>query len=111
SLLIKAEEPQHSQFILVDQFGYLPASIKTAVIRNPQLGYDSTLTYTPGNNYAIIDSKSNEQVFTGNPVLWKNRTTDSSSGDKAWWFDFSAVSEPGSYYVLDVDSNFRSYEF
>jgi endoglucanase len=111
SFVMKAEEPIHSRFILVDQFGYLPSSIKTAVIRDPQVGYDSIFTYTPGSSYAIIDSKSSEQVFTGTPVIWKNGTTDSSSGDKAWWFDFSAVTEPGSYYVLDVDSNFRSYEF
>jgi endoglucanase len=111
SIILKAEEPKHSSFILIDQFGYRTTSIKTAVIRDPQVGYDSAHIYTPGNIYAVIDSKTNEQVFTGTPEAWKNGTADSSSGDKTWWFDFSAVTVPGSYYVLDVDSNYCSYEF
>ncbi|HEY5377645.1 MAG TPA: glycoside hydrolase family 9 protein [Polyangiaceae bacterium] len=33
---------------------------------------------------------------------------DASSGDKAWSFDFSSVTQPGTYYVLDVNNAVRS---
>ena len=107
----KAQSPQVSKFITVDQFGYLPTSKKVAVIRDPVIGYDSLETFIPGSVYAVVNSETKEPVFTGAPVKWQNGSTDASSGDKAWWFDFSAVKNDGKYYVLDVDSNRRSYEF
>jgi endoglucanase len=106
-----AQEPVHSKFIITDQFGYRPLSQKTAVIRNPQAGYDSLEVFIPGSTYALVEKETSEQVFSGTPVTWKNGLTDASSGDKVWWFDFSSVTAPGTYYVLDVDSNLRSYEF
>src|SRR5690606_37489353 len=33
------------------------------------------------------------------------------SGDRAWWFDFSSLTAPGEYYVLDVDNAARSAVF
>jgi hypothetical protein len=36
--------------IVVDQFGYPTQAVKTAVIRNPQVGYDSAVRFTPGAN-------------------------------------------------------------
>ena len=103
--------PETSKFITVDQFGYLPDSKKTAVIRDPQIGYDSLESFQPGAIYAVVNTETGEQVFNGTPVIWQNGATDASSGDKAWWFDFSALKDEGKYYVLDVDSNLRSYEF
>jgi endoglucanase len=109
---IKAqEEPVTTQFIVTDQFGYRPASQKVAVIRNPQVGYDSLEVFIPGNTYALINNETKEQVFSATPVVWNSGATDTSSGDKVWWFDFSSFAETGSYYVLDVDSNLRSYKF
>ena len=35
--------------IVVDQFGYLTKSRKVAVIRAPQVGYDSSVRYRPAN--------------------------------------------------------------
>jgi hypothetical protein len=107
----RAQAPETSKFITVDQFGYLPDSKKTIVIRNPVVGYDSLETFTPGAVYAVVNSETKEQVFSGSPVKWQNGATDVSSGDKAWWFDFSAVKDEGKYYILDVDSNLRSFEF
>ena len=34
-----------------------------------------------------------------------------SSGDRVWHFDFSVITEPGTYYVLDNEKNLKSYEF
>jgi endoglucanase len=112
ALIPDAQAPlETSKFITVDQFGYMPNSKKVAVIRDPVIGYDSLETFTPGAVYAVVNSETKEQVFTGAPVKWQNGATDASSGDKAWWFDFSALKNEGKYYVLDVDSNRRSYEF
>ena len=33
------------------------------------------------------------------------------SGDRGWWFDFSAVQESGTYYLVDVVSDTRSPAF
>jgi endoglucanase len=100
-----------SKNILVDQFGYLPDAVKIAVIKNPQTGFDMNDKFTPGANYAIVNALTKENVFTGTLTQWNNGLTDASSGDKAWWFDFSSVTTIGKYFVLDVDKNMRSHEF
>ncbi len=101
----------YSRFIITDQFGYLPDAPKVAVIKDPQTGFDAWQSFTPGSNYAVIEVSTGDVVFTGSPVQWNNGATDPSSGDIAWWFDFSEVSTTGSYYVMDVDKNLRSHEF
>ncbi len=108
---VDAQIPETSKYIVVDQFGYRPDSRKIAVIRNPQTGFDSEETYVPGTTYAVVRKSDSTTVITGNPEAWKNGATDESSGDKAWWFDFSTVTDEGAYYILDVDSNLRSFEF
>jgi hypothetical protein len=97
--------------IVVDQFGYLPDSEKIAVIRDPQTGFDSGTDFTPGTSYALVDAASGTQVFTGTVTAWSGGAVHAQSGDKAYWFDFSSVTTPGTYYVLDVDKNERSPEF
>ena len=100
-----------SKNIIVDQFGYLPNSTKIAVIKNPKVGFDNAATFSPGQNYAIIDANSGKEVFTGKPAAWKSGATDASSGDMAWHFDFSSVTTVGDYLVLDVDNQKASYRF
>ncbi len=51
------------------------------------------------------------EVLAGSPAVWKGGVEDASSGDRAWWFDFSQVTVPGDYYVLDVEKNVRSAVF
>jgi len=100
-----------SKYIVVDQFGYTTSAKKVAVIRDPQTGYDAAESFTPSNNYTLVDANSLNTVFNGTLTAWNNGAIDSTSGDKAWWFDFSSVTTPGSYYVLDVDNNVRSFQF
>jgi hypothetical protein len=97
--------------IVVDQFGYLPGSEKIAVIRDPQTGFDSTTDFTPGSQYSLVDSASGAQVFTAAPTAWNSGAIHAQSGDKAYWFDFTSVQTPGSYYVLDIEKNQRSPAF
>jgi endoglucanase len=100
-----------TKFIIVDQFGYLPESQKIAVIKDPQVGFDASESFTPGQHYVVVNAVTGEQKYSGNPVVWNSGATDASSGDKAWHFDFSSVTETGRYFVLDVDKNLRSFEF
>jgi len=100
-----------SKFIVVDQFGYRPDAEKIAVARDPQTGFDASDSFTPGKTYALVDAASGTQVYSAAPAAWNNGAEDKSSGDKAWWFDFSSVKAPGTYYVLDVDNAVRSDVF
>lgn len=103
-------KPPVSPYIVVDQFGYLPNAKKIAVIRDPQTGFDAAESFSPGNTYALVNANTGAQVFTGTAAQWKNGMTDGSSGDKAWWFDFSSVNAAGTYYVHDTTNDVRSFE-
>jgi endoglucanase len=98
-------------FIVVDQFGYLPDAQKIAVIRDPQTGYDATQSFSPSANVSLVNVTSGETVLSAAPAIWNAGATDTSSGDKAWWFDFSSITTAGTYYVIDTAKNVRSPSF
>lgn len=100
-----------SRFIHVDQFGYLLNAEKVAVISDPQVGFNEALSYTPPATLEVRNTSTGQVVFTGSPVIWNNGITHNYSGDKGWWFDFSSLVQPGSYYVLDPVSQERSAPF
>lgn len=89
--------------IEVDQFGYRPDDPKVAVIRNPQVGYDSADKFTPGSTYQVRRISDGSVVFSGKPMPWRQGAVETSSGDNGWWFDFSPVIAPGRYTVYDVE--------
>ncbi|MCU0434239.1 MAG: glycoside hydrolase family 9 protein [Bacteroidia bacterium] len=95
----------------IDQLGYRINAQKVCVVASPQTGYNAPASYTPGTTLEVRNSSTNFTVFSAAPVVWNNGATDTQSGDKAWWFDFSAVTTPGSYYIFDAANNTRSYEF
>jgi len=111
-----------SEFIVVDQFGYLPDAQKVAVIRDPLKGFDKEKEFTPGPLYAVVETTDGRWIYTGEPTVWKEddkfdpssedqSSGFQSSGDRAWWFDFSSLTKSGEYYVLDVARNVRSPVF
>ena len=97
--------------IVVDQFGYLTKSKKVAVIRAPQVGYDSSAKFAPGKSYALIELPTGKVVKTAPPTVWNGGNTDPASGDKAWWFDFSEIEAPGKYALVDLVKGIRSADF
>lgn len=103
--------PTISAFIVVDQFGYLPDAKKIAVVRDPQTGHDAALSFTPGATYQLVNLDTNTVVLSGTAVSWKSGATFEAAGDKAWWFDFSSITTPGKYAVVDVENNVRSPGF
>src|ERR1019366_1047719 len=99
--------------IVVDQFGYRTSAEKIAVIRNPKTGLDSDASFGLGGKYALVDSASGQTVLEGTATFWGGDAgaVDPSSGDQSGRFDFSTVTTPGSYYVLEVMSSVRSSAF
>ncbi len=100
-----------SQFIKIDQFGYKTGDQKIAVISDPQVGYNSALSFSPGATYQVRNWITDAIVFSGAITTWNGGATQSQSGDKVFWFDFSSVVTPGSYYVFDPTNNVGSYRF
>lgn len=108
-LLLQAQTT--SKYIVIDQFGYLPESKKIAVLRDPQKGFDATESFNPGKTYKVINKQSGDIVLSGAPIIFNYGEPDPSSGDKCWWFDFSSLKTPGTYYILDADNDARSFDF
>lgn len=97
-----------SPFLVVDQFGYLEDSEKIAVLRDPDVGFDAAESYTPAASYQIKDAVSGETVLELEPAAWNGGAVHGQSGDRAFWLDFSALEEPGVYYILDPEAGVRS---
>jgi endoglucanase len=97
--------------ILVDQFGYRPGDPKVAVLRNPDVGFDDKEKFTPGPRYEVRRTDDAGVVMSGVPTAWNGGAVESSSGDNGWWFDFTSVSAPGSYFIYDVEKKLRSPNF
>ncbi len=110
-IALTADAQTVSYHLKVDQFGYLPESVKVAVISDPQAGFNAAESYIPGNSLQVRRVSDDNSVFAANPVAWKNGITDAVSGDKAWWFDFSSIATPGEYYIFDPANNTRSVSF
>jgi len=111
---LSAAPGQTTYHIKIDQFGYLPGAKKVAVIADPQVGYNAAEAFLPGtgaNQYQVRRWNDDVVVFTGTLQVWNNGATHTQSGDRGWWFDFSAVTTPGSYYIYDLQNNVGSFRF
>jgi endoglucanase len=115
-LLVSCSDAQDSHapaldhHILVDQFGYLPDESKIAVIRDPQVGYDASDRFSPGDTYQVRRDDG-QIVLNAAPRPWRQGAVEPSSGDRGWWLDFSALDTPGRYYLYDVQHDVRSPMF
>ena len=90
------------KFIMVDQFGYPTNGRKVAVLRRPMAGYDANGdTFWP-QYLSVVNSVTGATVTGWWPAEWNNGATDASSGDRVWYYDFSAVTTPGTYEIVDT---------
>ena len=64
----------------------------------------------PGATLQVINT-ARMRLRSPDRHAWNGGATDASSGDRAWLFDFSAVTAAGSYEILDVERNVRSPGF
>lgn len=109
-----AAPPTYSPYIRIDQFGYLPNSKKVAIVIDPQAGFNGAESFTPSigaNQYQVRKWENDSIVFTGTLTAWNGGATHTQSGDKGWYFDFSAVTATGSYYIIDIARNVGSGKF
>ena len=97
--------------IRIDQFGYLSNSPKVAVIADPQIGFNSDQSFVPGPVYELRRWSDGAIELSAAPSTWNRGQVHEQSGDRGWWFDFSAATTPGSYYVFDTANNVRSHRF
>lgn len=97
--------------IHVDQFGYLPGEQKVAVVSDPLRGFNAGDRYTPPARLEVRRASDNGVAYGGSPVLFENGGIDAVSGDRGWWFDFTAVNLPGRYFIFDPKSGMRSPVF
>ena len=89
--------------IRVDQFGYRPGDRKVAVVVDPEVGHDADVDtdVPPGDRLEVRRGSDDTVVFAGEPVPWGGGAVHPQSGDRGWWFDFSSVTEPGEYSIVD----------
>ena len=75
---------------------------------DPQVGFDAAAFFLHGNPYSVEKAGTGKRVNSGEISAGNREMTDASSGDRDWHFDFSTVSETGTYYVLDEEKHLRS---
>lgn len=95
----------------VNQFGYLPTSQKVIIAADPQSGYNSADSFTPSATFEVRRTSDNGVAFSGTPTAWNEGARHEQSGDKVWWFDFSALTTAGNYRVCDAQQNICSDAF
>lgn len=102
-----------TEHLKVDQFGYPPDVEKVCVVNNPTSGFDFNAgdLYTPGGTLQVRKSSDNSLVFSGPASSWHSGASYDQSGDQAWWFNFSSVTTPGTYYIYDPTNSKRSFTF
>jgi hypothetical protein len=112
-VLLRAQPGTITEHLKIDQFGYPTDVEKICVINNPTAGFDFNAGdfYTPGNTLKLCKASDNSIVFSANITSWHAGASYSQSGDKAWWFNFSTYTTPGTYYVYDPTNDKRSFNF
>ncbi|MDW3648840.1 MAG: glycoside hydrolase family 9 protein [Bacteroidia bacterium] len=110
-IAVYAQLPTPSPHIHIDQFGYLPDAEKVAVISDPQMGFNSNESFSPGNTYEVRSYPDQNLILSGTITSWNGGATHNQSGDKAWWFDFSSLNVPGEYYIYDPGNDVASFPF
>ena len=100
-----------SKYIMVDQFGYLSNAKKIAVLRTPHTGYDgSTGNLFWPQQLSVKNAATGATVYSFWPSDWNGGADDPGSGDRVWYFDFSSVTAPGTYEIVDTNGQ-RSARF
>ncbi len=100
-----------NRYIVVNQFGYRPDMKKIAILVDPQQGWNANDEYIPGNTLELRRFEDGAKVMSGKPERWMNGLTQPNAGDSGLWFDFSQVTEPGSYFIFDRKNSARSVAF
>lgn len=82
--------------VLINQVGYLPISVKIALLR------------VKTEKFTVVDAMSGKVVFTGKPGAFQYWEL---SGDSVSTADFSELTAPGKYKLCVNNNKVCSYEF
>jgi hypothetical protein len=99
------------RYISVDQFGYRPGMTKIAVLVDPVLGWNADDSYDAEGTFEVRRWSDGGVVFSARVTPWNDGQLDANSGDRGAWFNFSALEQPGLYYVYDPTREERSHPF
>lgn len=107
---------QDRNFIRIDQFGYPTTGSKVAVIANAVEGYNAGfgLQLDPSVPVELVRDGTDEVVFSSFSDTWNGGSTDAISGDRGRWFDFTTVTDTGTFRIrlTKVDGSIaESYAF
>lgn len=108
---VSCEKTPVNELLRVDQFGYRPPAKKVAVLVDPVNGWNAQQELKPGPRYEVRRWNDGKLAFSGAPQAWNGGAVQPSSGDRGWWFDFSAVTSEGQYCLVDSQNGFRSHRF
>ena len=88
-------------FIRIDQFGYPTTGSKVAVIANAVEGYNAGegIRVNPGVAAEVVRDGTDEVVFSGFTRRWNGGSVDDLSGDRGAWFDFTALTDTGTFRI------------
>jgi hypothetical protein len=82
-----------------------------AVIRTAHAGYDKNDSFKPGKRYEVRNAADGSTVLSGEPAAWNHGAVEDSSGDSGWWFEFTKLDTPGTYFIYDTERKVRSATF
>lgn len=105
------EKTPLNELVRVDQFGYRTGARKVAVLSDPVEGWNAQDQLTPGSVYEVRSWTDGSLAFSGAPQAWNQGAMQKSSGDRGFWFDFSALRQDGQYCIVDREGGFRSHRF
>lgn len=97
--------------IRIDQIGYRPDLPKVAVLADPQEGWNAGEAYDAPETMEVRRADDGTVVWEGPVERWNGGAVDPTAGDRGWWFDFSPVRTPGTYYLWDGKNEVASFEF
>jgi len=80
-----------------------------AVVSDPQKGANANDHFSVGSSLELRQVADGKVAYRGPAEQFKGGKTDPISGDRGWWFDFSAIRQPGEYYVYDPKLGVRSH--
>ena len=95
----------------VDQFGYLPSREKVALVSDPVTGFNAPDPFTPASTYEVRRFSDDTVAYSGPVTAWRGGAAHVQSGDRVYEFDFTSLSEVGSFYIWDPVYGVGSHRF
>ncbi len=101
SIALAGSAASQSAYLRLDAFGYRPTARKLCLVRSPEVGFDAAGSFTPGAVLRVRRSSDDAIVYSAAPQAWNGGSLHGQSGDRVQRFDFSALAQPGTYYIED----------